>query len=224
MIVAFMGAYGFAFAVISPVLMPLAKAFNISIPTAAYISTFMFIGAAIMSIPAGLIVDRWGIKKAGILALVLLVLGWLTTYVAPSFDAVLAGRVIIGMGGITMGVMGAAAVVQWFNPKDLMLPMGLWVAGLPLGIAWGEVLAGVVISSFAWRASMLTGFIIGVIGLVVVAAIVRPGPFSPGARPAERSKKEGTLSVFKNKEVWKFNFALFFGFISFMGVTTYWVT
>ncbi|MEM3428544.1 MAG: MFS transporter [Thermoplasmatales archaeon] len=190
-IVAFMGAYGFAFAVISPVLMPLAKAFNISIPTAAYISTFMFIGAAIMSIPVGLIVDRWGIKKAGILALVLLVLGWLTTYVAPSFDAVLAGRVIIGMGGITMGVMGAAAVVQWFNPKDLMLPMGLWAAGLPLGIAWGEVLAGVVISSFAWRASMLTGFIIGVIGLVVVAAIVRPGPFSPGARPAERSKKEG---------------------------------
>ncbi len=170
-----------------------------------------------------------GDKKAGILALALLVLGWLAAYVAPSFDVMLIGRLIIGMGGITMGVMGAAAVVQWFNPKNLMFPMGLWAAGLPLGIAWGEVLAGVVISSFAWRASMLTGLIISVICLVIVATVIKSGPFSSGAKPAEKSKKApakngGAWSVFKNIEVWKFNFALFLGFIPFMAVTTYWVT
>lgn len=224
-------SYGFSIAVISPVLDPLANAFHVGVSTAAYISTFTFIGAAIMAIPSGLIVDRWGIKKAGILAQTLLALGWLITYISPSFASVLVGRVVIGLGGTTMGVMGASAVVQWFKPKELMLPMGLWAAGLPLTVSWGEVLAGVIVSTSSFRNAFLAGVIIAIISLTVVMAIVKPGPFkheqeSEKVRQDNSKHTKGVMGwddVLKNKDFWKFNFALFLAIIPFMGVTTFWV-
>jgi predicted MFS family arabinose efflux permease len=225
-------SYGFAIAVISPVLGPLAKTFQIGISTAAYISTFTFIGAAIMALPAGLIVDRWGIKRAGILAQGLLAIGWLVTYISPTFTSLLLGRVIIGIGGTTMGVMGGSAVVQWFKPKELLLAMGLWAAGLPLSISWGEVLAGEIVSTSNFRYAFLVGVIIAVASLITIYISIKPGPYEPSRgpkKPREISNgHERGATIWKdflnNGDYWKFNFALFLGIIPFIGVTTFWVT
>lgn len=224
-ILAFMGSYGFAFAVISPVLVPLAQAFNVNITTAALISTTMFGGAAVMSIPSGLLVDAWGIRRAAILAQGLMLSGWVITYLSASFPTILLGRVVIGSGGIMMSVSGAAALVQWFKPEVLMLPMGIWAAGLPFGIAWGEPLAGQVIASMGWRGAFLTGTIIAIICLSVTTVIIKPGPLGPGGPTTAADTAEPRAgNVFKKVDVWKFNFALLFAFIPFVAVATYWVT
>ncbi|MGC8636180.1 MAG: hypothetical protein ACP5T5_04030 [Thermoprotei archaeon] len=71
MLVTLIGVYmittGFAFAIVAPVLTPLAGAFRTGVATAAYISTFYFLGSLLMSMPAGLTLDRWGPRKAGVL-------------------------------------------------------------------------------------------------------------------------------------------------------------
>jgi predicted MFS family arabinose efflux permease len=222
--IAFMGSYGYAFAVISPVLVPLTQAFNVSIPTAALISTAMFGGAAVMSIPSGLLADSWGVRRAVILGQVLLVVGWVITYFSSSFPAILVGRVVIGCGGMTMGVSGAAALVQWFKPRALALPMGIWSAAFPIGIAWGEPLAGEAVASMGWRGVFLTGAILSVVCLIVAVLVVKPGPLRHGGPATAAATAEPRAgSVFKNLEVWKFNFALLLSFIAFMSVTTYWV-
>ncbi len=219
---AFMGSYGFAFAVIGPLVPELSSAFGIGLTEAGLISTLMFAGAAVMSIPAGLLVDRWGVRRTVALAQGVLVVGWVGAYFSPSFPAVLAARAVVGLGGITMGVVGAAALVQWFQPRALGLPMGVWAAGLPIGIAWGTPLAGAIIASAGWRAAFLAGSVIAVLCLVLVLATVRPGPIRPPPAPAGAGVSP--RRVFTSPEVWKFNLALFFAFVPFMAVTTYWVT
>lgn len=223
----FMGSFGFAFAVTSPILIPLASVFGISVTNASLISTIMFLGAAVLALPSGMLIDAWGLKKTGILSQCLLLAGWIIGYFSASFSEFLVSRFVMGLGGTMMGVLGAAALVQWFPAKERMISMGLWSTGLPIGIAWGEVLAGIIASDYGWRSVLLVGILISSVCLVVILAILRNGPLrteGSNEKLAENKIRKGDLSnVFKNKEVWKFNLAVFFAFVPFMAVATYWV-
>lgn len=73
----------------------------------------------------------------------------------------------------------------------------------------------------------MAGIIISIICLLIVSTITRAGPIKeePPLEAAQASSKseQKVGRALSNKELWKFNFALFFGFIPFMSVTTYWV-
>ena len=226
-IIGYMGSFGYAFAIISPILVPISNQFGVSVTRASLISTAMFIGAAVFAFPAGAITDRWGLKKAAILGQILLLFGWILMFISRDFTMVLVGRFVIGLGGTIVGIVGATSVVHWFVPNERMIPMGLWSACLPMGVAWGEVLAGEIVSVAGWRAAVFAGIIITLVCLSVVTLFVKSGPVRDEIRPSEspQSHQESSFvnTVLKNKDAWKFDFALFFGFIPFMSVTTYWV-
>ena len=145
-IIGYMGSFGYAYAIISPILVPISTQFNVSETTASLTATVMFMGAAIFAFPGGMIVDRWGLKKATVFGQGFLLIGWLISFISIDFPEFLIGRFIIGLGGTIIGIGGATSVVQWFAPQKRMIPMGLWSACLPIGIAWGEILAGAIVS------------------------------------------------------------------------------
>ncbi len=226
-IIGYMGSFGFAYAVVSPILLPISSQFNITETYASLISTVMFIGAAVFAFPGGIITDKWGLRKTVALGQILLLIGWIVSFISTNFGMFLVGRFVIGVGGTVIGIGGATSVVQWFGPRERLIPMGLWSACLPIGIAWGEFLAGEIVSKAGWRTAVLAGIIITVICLVTVVTFVRPGPAIQDEVPSLNLKTKNELGfvdgVLKNRDVWKFNFALLFGFIPLMTATTYWV-
>ncbi|MCW6159452.1 MAG: MFS transporter [Thermoplasmatales archaeon] len=226
-IIGYMGSFGYAYAIISPILVPISTQFNISETTASLIATVMFIGAAIFAFPGGVIVDKWSLRKATVFGQGFLLIGWFVSFISMNFPEFLIGRFIIGLGGAVIGISGATSVVQWFAPQKRMIPMGLWSACLPIGIAWGEILAGEIVSRAGWRTAVLAGIIITIACLLLVAAMVKSGPVkeATGQSTPTNSRNGSNFidGVVKNKEVWKFNIALILGFIPLMTITTYWV-
>ncbi|WP_449463125.1 MFS transporter [Tardisphaera miroshnichenkoae] len=229
MLVTLIGVYmittGFAFAVVAPILTPLSSSFKVSVATAAYISTFYFIGSLTMSMPAGLVLDRWGIRKAGVLGLALFLLGWIASFFAQSLLILLIGRLVVGMGAVALAIASAAAIQQWFKPEESAFPIGLWAASLPIGVAWGEVLAGIALQRYGWREDFLIGTAFAIAGLITYAAVIKPGPYQPLQNAhSEENKKQRLGDVFRSADVWKFSVAVFLESIPFMAVTTFWVT
>ncbi len=215
---------GFAFAVVSPILAPMAGSFGVSVGTAAYVSTLYFIGSLAMSMPAGLMLDRWGTRRAGVLGLALIMLGWSVSFFAGSLLVLLMGRLAVGMGAVALAIASAASIQQWFKPEESALPISLWAASLPIGVAWGEVLAGVTLERFGWREDFLIGMAFAAAGLVVYAASVRPGPYRSSRGASDESERQRLADVFRSTDVWKFSVAVFLESIPFMAVTTFWVT
>lgn len=111
-----------------------------------------------------------------------------------------------------------------WSPKETHTN-GTWNARLPIGIAGGELLARKMVSRAGWRDTVLAGIIITIICLVTVLLFVRPRPAEEGEVLSLDSKTKNEVSfvegVIKNGVVWKFNFALLFGFILLMIITTY---
>lgn len=225
LVLSFMVCFAYAFAITQPSVITFMQEFKIDLSTALLIMTALSIAAAIMSIPAGIITDRFGPKKAGLLSIVLMALGWFTIYVAPNFETILLGRALIGLGGVTLSIVGPPALIGWFPPREIGLAMGIWAIGMPLGLAWEVPFSTWLIESYGWRVAHLVGAIMSIVLLALFALLVKPGPFLPP--PVEGKPKVSMAEAFKSFEVWKFSISILFLIIPFQTVmSTYqtWLT
>jgi len=72
--------------------------FDLSLTLAAFLPFSFFLAYGIASIPAGFVVERWGMKRGMITAFGFNFIGALTFYLFPIYGAVLASLFVIGIG------------------------------------------------------------------------------------------------------------------------------
>ncbi|MEM0027429.1 MAG: MFS transporter [Ignisphaera sp.] len=222
LVLAFMCAFAYAFAITTPSAVILGKVFNLTDVEVGYLMMALSIAAAIMSLPSGIITDKWGVRRAGMLAMALLTVGWLVSGVAPNYPTLLVGRAIVGLGGVLLSIVGPPALIGWFPPKEIGTAMGIWAVAMPLGLAWEIPFAGWIMSTYGWQTGYLIGAIFSIILLLLYAAIVKPGPLLAPPPKAEAGVKPVRMSeVFRNADVWKFSLSVFFTIITFQSVMTY---
>lgn len=58
-----------------------------------------------VSIPSGIISDRFGMKKVGVASLILMIIGTFFVGISGSFLLVGAGRTVSGIGAITLAIV-----------------------------------------------------------------------------------------------------------------------
>ncbi|MBX9391962.1 MFS transporter [Streptomonospora nanhaiensis] len=168
--------------VVTGVLPGIAEEFGVSVSTAGYIATVyaagVFVGAPLTTV-LGTRVERRRMLAA---LMVLFVAGNLVTALAPTFGAVLAGRVIASFthgAFFGIGAVVAAGLVAPARRAGAIAFMftGLTVAnvvGVPAGTLLGEALS--------WRATFAVIALVGVVGLIGVLALVKRGERPAGAR------------------------------------------
>lgn len=204
----FMCCYAYAIAIVQPSVPVFMEVFGVDMPTALLLASFFCITSTAMSLPAGLLTDKWGALRVDVAALSMVLLGWIISCVAGDFWTVLVGRSFIGLGTTMLGVVSPIIIISWFPPRELGLAMGLGFIGTPLGIAWGTPLASWLIERQGWRAAYIVGLVLTLLLLLVHIALIRLGPYAPTGNPVARDKYVA-WSVFKSKEVWKFAIAVF---------------
>lgn len=204
----FMCCYAYAIAIVQPSVPIFMEVFNIDMPTALLLASFFCITSTAMSLPAGLLTDRWGVLRVDIAALGMVLLGWIMSCIASDFWTILVGRSFIGLGTTMLGVVSPLIIISWFPPRELGLAMGLGFIGTPLGIAWGTPLASWLIERQGWRAAYIVGLVLTLLLLLVHIALVRLGPYVPRGDPIAKDMY-AARAIFKNKEVWKFAIAVF---------------
>jgi predicted MFS family arabinose efflux permease len=135
----------------------------------------------IVSIPAGMLVDRYSQKAIGSIALLLMIVGSAIFASAHSMFVLSLGRLVAGAGAMTLLVVAPQLLAQWFAGRELGISMGVFSTAMPLGTVLSLGLLSRVGESLGWRVSVWVSAGLALLALVVFALL-----FSPAQRSGER--------------------------------------
>jgi NNP family nitrate/nitrite transporter-like MFS transporter len=171
--------------------------YNVGHAMADMLILFAALPAIFISIPSGVLVDRYGIKALGLIGLILLCVGGLLSATAISFLALVVGRLAIGMGGAITFVSAVALIPRWFPPEQRGLAMGIFGANMPLATIISFNILGRIGVVSGWRYSLWISLIASVIVLLLWALLVKERRSSVEEMPPKLS-----FSGLRNKQIW----------------------
>ena len=146
-------------------------------------SIFNLIGAT-LGIASGLAADRLGARRVLVAGLLFLVAGSVWGAAVDSGTALLATRVLSGLGLVTVAVAAPGIIVAVTPPRDHGLALGAWSIYMPAGMAIAMLSAPFVLPGLGWRGLWLLHAGLTVMVLVVVLAAIRGA--SGGTSPPRR--------------------------------------
>jgi ACS family hexuronate transporter-like MFS transporter len=133
------------------------------------VMTAYYCGQAICSLPAGAFVDRIGVGRTLIGAMIGIALGTVVVATAPSLTFILLGMLLMGSGYSFTNPSTAKGVYDWFPQRRRATAMGAKQTGVPLGgviaagfgalaatIDWRVILGGVVILTLIFGIACMT--------------------------------------------------------------------
>lgn len=94
----------------------------------------------LLSIPGGVLGQRFGDKRVSLCGLGLMVLGGAIAAAASAPWVLGLGRVVSGTGAVLLNILLAKMVTDWFARREMVLAMALLVSSWPLGIGLALVL------------------------------------------------------------------------------------
>ena len=144
-----------------------------------FVTAYALVLAAAM-LPAGLLGDRYGRKTVTIVALVVFGLGSIACAYAPTAEAFIAARVVLGLAGAALVVMALSLITVLFSEEERPRAVGIWGAANFVALPLGPIVGGWIISN-AWR-----GWVFLMNAPVALVAIVAVIAFVPQTRSAER--------------------------------------
>ncbi|MWA09209.1 MFS transporter [Streptomyces sp. BA2] len=142
--------------------------------------------------------ERWVVGAgAGLVAV-----GLLVGSAAPGYVSLLLVLLLVGAGYSTVQPGGSKSVASWFGASQRGLAMGIRQAGLPLGAALASAALPFIADAFGWRATLVTGGFVALLGSCVFMGFYRrpPVPAAPrggGERPSVRSQLGARLHMLR---------------------------
>jgi len=136
------------------------------------IASAFFLGYAVMQIPTGLLLDRFGPRLIVIGLFLLTVIGTLLFALAPSGPLLLLARVLMGMG--CAGVFaGAFLIIARFYPPARFTPIGATLNSFAmLGTFLATIPLAYLVTAIGWRDSFLwIGIAMALVALLAVLTL-----------------------------------------------------
>jgi predicted MFS family arabinose efflux permease len=107
---------------------------------------------------------------------------------ARSFIQLAIPRIFVGIGEATLTPAAISMLGDAFPPRRLGLAVGVYYAGIPLGLATALISSSIIAPRYGWRFSF---YALGILGIVATACLFffrepprRRAPASVGPRPA----------------------------------------
>jgi len=148
----------------------------------AMLASSYFWGYTLMQIPAGVLVDRYGVKRVVLSSMTASALGSLAFALAPDLAFVFAARLVIACGDALVFTALLKLVAQSFKDERFGFMSGIsQVSGYVGGVVATTPLAAAA-SGFGWRACFVTIACLGVANLGFAALVVRPDPAARSSR------------------------------------------
>src|SRR3990170_7359951 len=197
-------AFAFAFQAAPPLIPSLIAEFNISYAEAGLVMSSVLLPGIFLSLPAGLLVGKFGVRRVGFVSLLVVVLGSLMTATANSFTMTLIGRVILGIGGSFIFTVTPAVIVQWFTREELGKAMGIFGINMPFAAAIAFPSASVLMLMYGWRFPFYVSLTIGLAATAIFAVVIKEGPFVRHQTTASARQAISNFEIWKVGLVWLF--------------------
>jgi predicted MFS family arabinose efflux permease len=148
----------------------------------AILASSYFWGYTLMQIPAGILVDRYGVKRVVLFSMTASSLGSAAFALAPNLFDVFAARLIIACGDALVFTALLKLVALSFRDERFGVMSGIsQVSGYVGGVLATTPLAAAV-TGFGWRACFVFIACVGVANLAFAAVTLRPDPVSHGTK------------------------------------------
>jgi predicted MFS family arabinose efflux permease len=136
--------------------------------TSAVLSAY-FGAYALLLIPGGELVDRFGVRKLALSGLFVFVIGAIAGALASSFGALIVARIVQGAGAGLVSPAALAGAVSGFPPERRGSALGIWGASAGMSNLLGPLLGGLLTVAFGWRANWWA--LVPLTALVAVAIV-----------------------------------------------------
>ncbi len=134
---------------------------------------------SILVVTAGRLGDIFGRKRLFLLGMVLFALGSILSGAAGDQQALVAGRVLQGIGAAPMLPLSLAIVCNAFPAEEQARALGIWTAISALALAIGP-LAGGALVEIDWRAIFWINLPVSLAGIVIMG-LAAPESTDPGS-------------------------------------------
>jgi DHA1 family inner membrane transport protein len=150
------------------------REYGFTLPQAGLMSTFFTLGMALAGIPTGYLMSRYSRKTVIQVGILIYSATTIITVVATGFADMLLYRAITGIGE-AMQLTALLAVFSSYFSRYRAAGVGIlnyaYAGGAAIGPALG---ARLLVDYGTWRAPMIIFGIIGLVMMVLIAAVVRP--------------------------------------------------
>ncbi len=179
------------------------------------LNSVFFWSYTVMQIPAGLLVDRMGVKRPMAVSLVLWCLLAATTAAAGAFWQLVAVRLLLGVAESTLFPAGLAWLARNVEERQRGLAAGIFVSGSKWGPAIASPLATWLILNHGWRVMF---FALGIAGVLwVIPWLLLAEPDHARDRRAAKAVPISFRDLFRTRAIWAtvigtfcYNYFLFF--------------
>ena len=173
----------------------LQGSFGVGLTAVALLSSAYFYAYMVMQLPCGVLTDRWGPRRTVCAFTALSALGALVTALASSFEMVVAGRVMIGLGVAMVYVPTLKVLSSWFRKDEFSTMTGVL---LMIGNAGGLAAAGPLAAmsdQVGWRQVFLVLAVLTAVLTWSMWLLVRDRPQDVGLPAVERTEEEDRIPM-----------------------------
>lgn len=139
--------------------------------TSAVLSAY-FGAYALLLIPAGELVDRFGARRLALSGLALFAVGALAGALVSDFTQLLIARVVQGAGAGLVSPAALAGAVSGFPADRRGAALGIWGASAGMSNLLGPLLGGLLTVAFGWRADWWALVPLAIVVGVAIARLV----------------------------------------------------
>jgi len=189
------GLGAFTALAVAPLAPFLLEALGLSRGQVGFFLPAVYLGGVTMSLPAGWLVDRLGVRAT--LALGQLLLGATVVLAAwsPGLPALLACLLAGGFGFSVLNPATGKAVLEWFPPRRRGMAMGIKQTGLTLGGLAAALALPPVALALSWRHALALAGAASLVSAGLVALLYRH-PAGPPVAPAAERPRLAELGAF----------------------------
>jgi len=140
----------------------------------AMLASSYFWGYTLMQIPAGLLVDRYGVKRVVLVSMAASSFGSAAFALAPNLIDVFAARLIIACGDALVFTAMLKLVAQSFSDQRFGIMSGISQVSGYVGGAMATSPLAAAVTGFGWRTCFIFVACVGIANLLIASMALRP--------------------------------------------------
>jgi MFS transporter, NNP family, nitrate/nitrite transporter len=193
----------------------IARDFGLTASQKGLLVAIPILGGSLFRIPMGILTDRIGPKKTGMIGQLIVLLpllwGWLYGH---NLSQLMALGLLLGIAGASFAVALPLAS-RWYPPQHQGLAMGIAGAGNS-GTVLASLFAPRLAEAVGWHGVLGFALIPVILTLVVFLALAKDSPEQPAPRPWG-----AYLAVLQEADTWWFNVLYSVTFGGFVGLASF---
>jgi predicted MFS family arabinose efflux permease len=164
----------------------LAREFDLDARALSILASIFFLSFALVQIPLGMAIDRYGPRAVILGTAVIVVAGSLYFALARSYGDLVAARLIIGLGCSSFLMAPLAIYASRFRADRFATIVGVHVAGGNIGTLAATAPLAFVAATTGWRSAFLVVAALTCAGVALVFFLVREGAEDRARRAKNR--------------------------------------